>query len=92
LPCAEKICALADARVVGGHDPVERGECAVVELHDDAGELRQRRSDFEQVQVDRSIHSQHLARRDAESECITDLTGGTGDRDIDGGFHRRNSQ
>ena len=76
------------ARIVGGDDPVERREGAVVELHDHARELRQRRRDFEQVQVDRRIGAQHLAGGDAKGEGITDLAGGTGDGDIDCGFHR----
>ena len=76
------------ARIVGGDDLVERGECAVVELHHHARELRQRRRDLEQVQVHGSIGAQHLAGGDAEGQGITDLAGGTGDGDIDCGFHQ----
>ena len=80
-----------DLRIVGRHDLVERRERAVIELHDHARELRQRRRDLEQVQVHRRVDAEHLARGDAEGEGVTDLPCGTGDGDIDGGFHRRSS-
>jgi hypothetical protein len=43
------------------------------------------------VQIDRRIGAQHLTRRDTEGEGVTDLPCGTGDGDIDGGFHRAGS-
>jgi hypothetical protein len=75
--------------VVGGDDLVERGEGAVIEFHHHTRELRQRRRDLEQVQVDRSIAAQHLSRGDAEGEGVADLAGRAGDGDIDCGFHRK---
>ena len=68
-------------RVVGRGDAVERRERAVHELHDDAGERRQRGRDLEQVQVDRPVGAEHLAGGDAEGERIADLAGGAGDGD-----------
>ena len=76
------------ARIVGGDDPVERGERAVIEFHHHAGELRQGGRDLQQVQVHRGIGTQHLARSDTKGECVTNLASGPRDSDIDCGFHR----
>ncbi len=73
--------------IVGGDDLVERREGAVVELHHDALQAGQSRRDFEQMQVHGLIRTQHLAGGDAEGEGITDLTGGAGDRDVQGRLH-----
>ena len=73
--------------IVGGDDLVQRREGAVVELHHDALQAGQSRRDFEQMQVHGLIRTQHLAGGDAEGEGITDLTGGAGDRDVQGGLH-----
>ena len=47
----------------------------------------QRRRDLEQVQVDRLVGTEHLARGHAEGEGVADLARGAGDRDVDGGLH-----
>ncbi len=74
-------------RIIRRDDLVERRECAVVQLHHHPVERAQRRSDLQQVQVHRLVGAQHLARRHAKGEGITNLTGGTGDRDVHGLLH-----
>jgi hypothetical protein len=39
------------------------------------------------MQVHRLVRTQHLAGGNSEGEGITDLTGGAGDRDVQGGLH-----
>ena len=70
-----------DLGVIGGGDAVQQRERAIVELHDHALQRRQRRRDLEQVQVDRLIRSQQMARGNAKGKGIADLASGTGDRD-----------
>ena len=76
-----------DLGVVRRDDLVERRERAVVELHHHALQGAQRRRDFEQVQVDGLVGTEHLARGHAEGEGVADLACGAGDRDVDGGLH-----
>ncbi len=72
-----------------GRDAVEQRERAVVEFHHHAAERRQAGLDFDQVQDDRLVRAEHGAGGDAEEKGITDLAGGAGDGDCDGGFHER---
>ena len=76
-----------DLRVVGRHDLVERRERAVVQLHDDALQRSEGRRDLEQVQVDRLVRTEHLARGHSEGKRVADLARGAGDGDVDGGLH-----
>jgi len=39
------------------------------------------------VQVHGLIRTEHLAGGDTEGEGVTDLAGGAGDRDVQGGLH-----
>ena len=39
-----------------------------------------------------ALYAQHLPGGDAEGQGISDLTGSSGDGDIDGGFHRSSSR
>src|SRR6185437_6522505 len=77
---------------VGRHSGEER-ERAVVELHHHALErlLRLLVGNLEQLQDDRLVLAEHLARRNAKEEGISDLAGGTGDCDSDGGLAHENS-
>jgi len=68
-------------------DLVQRRERAVIELHDDALQRAECRRDFEQVQVDRLVRAEHLARGDPEGERVADLARGAGDGDVDGSLH-----
>ena len=66
--------------------PGEQREGAVVELHHHALQrlLRLLVGDLEQLQDDRLVLAEHLARGDAEQQGIADLAGGAGDRDSNG--------
>jgi hypothetical protein len=77
-----------DHRVGGRDHAVEEGEGAVVELHHHALErfLRLFIRNFEQLQNDRLVLSQHLAAGDAKQKAVADLAGGAGDGDAYGGF------
>src|SRR6267143_897729 len=55
-----------------GNDAFERRKGAIVEF------------DFNQVQNDRLIRTEHCAGSDAEKERVTDLSGGAGDSDANG--------
>jgi hypothetical protein len=65
--------------VVGLHHPREQGECAILELHGNAFECAESRSDLEHLQDHGLVGTEHLARCDAEQEAVADLAGGTGD-------------
>ena len=80
-----------DASIVGGHHFVEGREGAVVEFHHHTLQRRQGGRDFEQVQVDRLIGTEHGAGGHTEGEGIADLTGGTGDRYVQGLLHSSSS-
>ena len=60
-------------------------ERAVVELHHDALERLERRLDLEQPQLDRPVAGERTAR-EAEEEAVADLSGGTGDGDLERGL------
>ena len=47
------------------------------------------RRDFDEMQNHRLIRAEDLAAGDAEDEGITDVAGGTGDGDTNGGLHLR---
>ena len=74
-------------RGVGLHAGQQR-EGAVLELHHHALErlLGLLVRDFQQLQDHGLVLAQHFARGDAEQQGVTDLTGGAGDGDADGGF------
>jgi hypothetical protein len=76
--------ALRGAAPTSRHDAFEQRERAVIELHHHAAERGQRRLDFDEMQDDGLVRTEHRAGRDAEQEGITDLTGGTGNSDTDG--------
>ena len=74
---------------VGGlDDAFEQGEGAVIQLHGDAGEGGQWlfKGRFDELEDHRLIRAKHGTRSDAEEESVTDLTGGAGDCDFNGGF------
>ena len=72
--------------IIGGEHAGQQWEGAVFQFHDHplAGLLGLRQ--VEQLQDHGLILAQHFAAGDAEQEAITDLAGGAGDRDSDGGF------
>ena len=93
---ADEQCGVAvlerDLGVVGRDDLVQRRERAVVEFHDDALQRAERRRDLEQVQVDRLVGAEHLARGHSEGERVADLARGAGDGDVDRSLHGRSSR
>ena len=66
-------------RVVGLHDVLEQRERAVFELHRDAAQGVERGRDLEELQDHGLVGPEHLTRRDAEEEAVTDLAGRAGD-------------
>src|SRR5262249_49392569 len=64
-----------------GHDAFEQREGAIVEFHHDALERGERGFDFNQVQDDRLIGSEHGSRSDAKEKRVSDLPGGARDCD-----------
>ena len=74
-------------RVVGGDDPVQEGEGAVVQLHDHALERLQRGGDLQEPQDHGLVATEEVAGGDAEQEGVADLAGGAGDRDVHGCVH-----
>ena len=72
---------------VRGHRLQQR-ERAVVKLHHHAleGLLGFLVGDFKQLQNDGLVFAEHFAGSDAKQQGVTNLTGGAGDRDADGGF------
>lgn len=74
-------------RIVTGDDFVQGREGAVIQLHHHPLQRAQGGRDFQQVQVDGLIRAQQGSRGDPEGEGIADLTGGAGDRDVQGRLH-----
>ena len=70
--------------VGGADDRVEQREGAVLELHAHAVERRQGGRQLQQLEPDRGVRAEHLARRDAEEQRVADLAGGAGHRDAYG--------
>ena len=79
-----------DIGVIGCHDALEQRKRAILQLHDDALQRRQRRRDLQQVQDDRLILAQHIPRRDTEQKSVADLTGCACNGNSDGSFHGKN--
>ena len=59
----------------------EQREGAIFEFHHHALQRGQGGFDLNEMQDDGLIGAEHRAGSDAEKECITDLSGGAGDRD-----------
>ena len=82
-----------DLRIVGADHAGEQRERAVLEFHHHALErglrLVQRRLELQHLQDHRLVLAQHFAGGDAEQQGVTDLAGGAGDCDTDGGFHHQ---
>jgi hypothetical protein len=76
-----------DHGVAAGAHFIEGWEGAVIQLHHDALHRRRRRRYFQQIQIDRLIGAQHLTRRDAKGERVTDISGRAGDGDGDWFLH-----
>jgi hypothetical protein len=68
----------------------QQRERAILELHHDALERRLRlvERELEQLEDDRLVAPEHVARGDAEEQAVADLACGAGDGDADGWFHR----
>ena len=62
----------------GRHDVNERRERTVVELHLHSRQRTEGRGDFEQLEDDRSLWSEHRTGGNAKQEAVSDLTGGPG--------------
>jgi hypothetical protein len=62
----------------------ERTEGAIVKFHHHAVQRGKRLRNLEQLQNHRLVVTEHLSGGDAKRKLVTDLTGGTGDRDADG--------
>ena len=76
--------ALFESAAIGFDHSGERREGAVVEFHDHTVERRHDRRHFNQVQDDRLLWSENLSRRQAKNERIANLSGGPGDRYVNG--------
>ncbi len=70
-------------------DAVEQREGAIAQLHRHPFEGRQRRRDLDQMQDDRLVRSEEIARGDAEENRVADISGGAGDGNMLGFFHGR---
>ena len=79
------------SRLAVATTPLSSGKRAVVQFHHHALERRQGRLDFDEVQDDRLVRPEHRAGGDAEQEGITDLAGGAGDGDTNGGSAHKKS-
>ncbi len=68
--------------------PFSSGERAVVELHGDTLEGLEGLLDrgFDQLEDHRLVGAKHGAGGDAEKQGVTNLAGGAGDCDTDGGL------
>ncbi len=73
-----------NVRVVRRDDPGKRAECAVVQLHTHAVQGAERWRNFKELQDNRLVFAEHLARRNAEGELIADLAGSARDGDANG--------
>jgi len=67
-------------------DVGEQREGAVLEFHHDASEGVEAGSDFDQVQGDRLVGTKNSAGSQAKDGGVTDVAGGAGDRDANGGL------
>ena len=76
-------------RIVGADHAGQQRERAVFQLHHHALQRGLGLVDrqLQQLQDDRLILAEHFAGGDAEQEGITDLAGGAGDCNTDGGLH-----
>ena len=70
-------------RVVADLDTGQRGEGAVVELHDHALQCLQCGSDFQQSELDGSVPAEERATGDMEQQAVADLACGAGNGDFD---------
>src|SRR5690554_6669373 len=76
-----------DIGIVGGNDILHQREGAVVDFHDDTVERIHGLGNFEQLQNDRLIRTQHVTCCDTENERVADLAGTAGDGNTYGVFH-----
>ena len=67
-----------------GDDVRQKWKRAIVQLHDHALQALEAGRDFDQMQRDRLVGAKHCARGNAKDECVTDLSGSAGDRDLNG--------
>src|SRR5699024_6531639 len=74
-------------RVVEDVDAGEQRERTVVELHRRALGGLDRLRNLQQPQLHGGIGAEQLARGDPKQQGVSDLTGGAGNRDIDGVRH-----
>ena len=83
----------AFVEVAGGDDVGEQRERAVLEFHHHAGEGVETGSDFDKVEGDRLVGAEDGAGGEAEDGGVTDVAGGAGDGDANGGLggHRSRS-
>ena len=78
-----------DFGIVGADHAGQQRERAVLQLHHHALErgLGLVHRQLEHLQDDRLVLAEHFAGGDAEQQGVTDLAGGAGDGDTNGGFH-----
>lgn len=77
----------SDIGIGGGRHGFEKREGAIVEFHHYAFERIHSGFDFEKLEIYGLVWAENGAGGDAEQESVADLSGGTGDCDIDGLFH-----
>jgi hypothetical protein len=76
--------AKAFVKISGGNDAFKEGESAIIEFHNDTAESRKGGFDFDEMQDDGLVGTEHGTGGDAEEEGVTDLAGGAGDGDSNG--------
>jgi hypothetical protein len=79
--------AECDPGVIAGNDFIQRRERAIAQFHDHPVQGRQRRGDFQQVQIDALVGAQHVAGGNSKGQGIADLAGGARNRDIQRWLH-----
>ena len=70
-----------------GHNPGQQREGGIVQFHDDSLERVNGRRNFNQLQDDRLVGAEQVARGDAKAKLIADLAGCTGNGDARGSVH-----
>jgi len=65
---------------------LDKREGAVLDLHDNSPQDPHHGSDVEQVQAERLVHPEDIARSHLVDEGVGDLAGGSGDHNLDGGL------
>ena len=74
------------AGIVGDVDPGQERERTIVQLHGRTRRRGERRCDLQKPEPHGDIGTKEMARCDPEKQCVANLTGSSGDGNIDGGL------